>query len=205
MTGENGGNAVTAPHNPEPAAPSKRQESERLLLDFLARAAAGDPSALAVMRDRLRGPNGASLVEAYGNLASAAERVVIASAAGDNHVAREAIKAKLEALRAELAGPDPAPLERLLAERVVLCWLQLHHADVCAAEVGDEDVPRGDFHQRRQSRAQARYLAAIKALVTVRKLLRPPLSPLDLVGRPVQETGGRPRGRAAVSEVGVEN
>jgi hypothetical protein len=205
MTVENGGNAVTAPHNPEPTAPRTREESERLLLDFLERAAKGDPSTQAGLRAMLRGPIGAPLVEAYGNLASAAERAVIASAVGDNHVAREAIQAKLEALRAELAGPDAAPLERLLAERVVLCWLQLHHADVCAAEVGDQVVPRGDFHQRRQSRAQARYLAAIKALVTVRKLLRPPLSPLDLVGRPVPETGSMPRGRAAAAEVGVEN
>jgi hypothetical protein len=31
--------------------------------------------------------------------------------------------------KAELAGPRPAPLERLLAERVVACWLHLHHLE----------------------------------------------------------------------------
>ena len=32
---------------------------------------------------------------------------------------------KMDALRAELAGPDPTPIERLLAERAAFCWLVL--------------------------------------------------------------------------------
>jgi hypothetical protein len=42
--------------------------------------------------------------------------------------------------------------------------------------------------ERFQDRAQHRYLAAIRQLSTVRKLLRPALSPLDLATRPVSET-----------------
>ncbi len=29
---------------------------------------------------------------------------------------------KLAKLQAELGGPDPSPIERLLAEREALCW-----------------------------------------------------------------------------------
>jgi hypothetical protein len=206
MTVENGGNAVSANHNPEPTAPRTREEMERVLTDFLTQAAAGEPAALATLRKQLRGPLGAPLVEAFGNLAAAAERACVEAAAGGNAAVREALGVKLAALRAELAGPDAAPLERLLAERVVLCWLQLHHADVYAAQADGGDIPWGDYQQRRQGRAQARYLAAVKALLTVRKLLRPAPSPLDLVSRPVEETTAPRRGRGVpAGEAAVEN
>ena len=41
--------------------------------------------------------------------------------------------------------------------------------------------------QKVLDRAHARYLTASKALATAQKLLRPSLSPLDLVSRPVAE------------------
>jgi hypothetical protein len=41
--------------------------------------------------------------------------------------------------------------------------------------------------QRRQSAAQQRYVQAIRALATIPKLLRPALSTLDLLSRPVAE------------------
>jgi hypothetical protein len=43
---------------------------------------------------------------------------------------------------------------------------------------------------KRQAGAQQRYLFSIKTLATVRKLLRPALSPVDLAMRPLAE--GRP-------------
>jgi hypothetical protein len=49
---------------------------------------------------------------------------------GDDLGVREAIYAKLDSLPAELLGANPTPVERLLAERVVACWLQVQDADV---------------------------------------------------------------------------
>jgi hypothetical protein len=51
---------------------------------------------------------------------------------------------------------------------------------------------------RRQNSAQQRHLQAVKALATVRKLLRPGLSPVDLALRPVPE---QPTGRLAGASV----
>jgi hypothetical protein len=43
------------------------------------------------------------------------------------------LQKRLAQLQAELEGPEATPLERLLVERVLLCWLQVHHADLCVA------------------------------------------------------------------------
>ena len=93
-----------------------------------------------------------------------------------------------------LAGPGPSPLERLLVERVVACWLQVHYSDASYAQLKGTNPAQHTAALQRQNSAQQRYLQALKALATVRKLLRPGLSPVDLAMRPVPE---RPAGRLA--------
>ena len=58
-----------------------------------------------------------------GNLTLQVERSLIEAAAGKNLAFREALGPKLDRMRAELAGPSPTPVERLLVERIVTCWL----------------------------------------------------------------------------------
>ena len=52
---------------------------------------------------------------------------------------REALPSKLELLRDELTGKNPTPIERLLVERVLACWLQVQVADIRDAQ-GEELV-----------------------------------------------------------------
>ena len=74
-------------------------------------------------------------------------------------------------LTAELAGPQPSPLERLLVERIVLCWLHLHYAEALYVQHLEKLTLRQDeFFQQRISKAQARYLSAIRTLAQVRRL-----------------------------------
>jgi hypothetical protein len=59
-----------------------------------------------------------------------------------------------------------------------MCWLQLHYAEQKYAEIALENDPGVDWsqeewHQRRIDRLQQRYLAAIKGLAQVRRLLKP--------------------------------
>src|SRR5687767_252834 len=57
-----------------------------------------------------------------GDLAQLAREALIkAATGGKNLLAHEAIEQKLSALTQELAGPAPAPLERLLIERITVC------------------------------------------------------------------------------------
>lgn len=86
------------------------------------------------------------------------------------------MRQKLVGLKAELQGPTPTPVERLLADRVGVCWLQVHQLDVQSA-TGEAATPspQGLLAQKRLESANRRYLLAIKQLATVRKLLRPDL------------------------------
>lgn len=79
---------------------------------------------------------------------------------------------KLDSLRHEVAGPVPSTLERLLADRVAIGWLGLSVAEGMYHQALEGGLGASDdeFHQRRVERAQRRYLAAIKALATVRRL-----------------------------------
>ena len=110
------------------------------------------------------------LWQEVGSVVAEVEQAWMQLLTGENLVTREIYLRQLQALKAELAGPTPTPLERLLVERIALGWLQLQQADMLAAEYVSE---RTAWVEHRQERAQARFLAAIKALAQVRKLLTP--------------------------------
>jgi hypothetical protein len=103
------------------------------------------------------------------------ELSLIAAAAGTNLLFKEALTRKLELMRTELGGPNPTPVERLLIERVVTCWLQLQDADVRFTQATDLSLSQGEYHQRRIDRSHKRFLSAVKALATVRRLAVPVL------------------------------
>ena len=59
-------------------------------------------------------------VELMGNMAAIVERTLCSGLFGKNLGAKEALVLKLARLRDELAGAEPTPIERLLAERGVV-------------------------------------------------------------------------------------
>ena len=78
---------------------------------------------------------------------------------------------KLGALMAELGGPAPSMLERLMIDRIAIGWLMVYHADLEAAGTKDGDPRRADLALKRQTQAEVRYATAIKALAAIRRLL----------------------------------
>jgi hypothetical protein len=89
---------------------------------------------------------------------------------------REALKRKLLLITAEQAGPNPTAIERLLARRVALCWLDAYYMDILSSlmiETGSADFSLSDYYQRRQSRAHRRLLSACKTLAVCRRLALP--------------------------------
>lgn len=107
-------------------------------------------------------------------LATEVQGVLIAAMTQGNGTVAETIVNQIAALREELAGPSPSPLEALLVERVVACWLHLQHTELRYAQhLGRLTMAQGEYHQRSIERAERRYLAAIKALATLRRLLTP--------------------------------
>jgi len=88
---------------------------------------------------------------------------------------REGIRRELERVRADAAGPAPSPLERVLADRVALCWIAAMHADTQYAQRLADGMTWADseYHQRRCERAQRQLLKAVQTLAMVRRLLTP--------------------------------
>ena len=109
--------------------------------------------------------------ETVGDLARTARESLLQTISGDNLVVQEAQTRKCAALTKELAGPRPCPLERLLVERIVLCWLHLNYAEALYAQnMHNLSLRQAEYCQQRLSKAQARYLAAIRTLAQVRRL-----------------------------------
>src|SRR5262249_1305105 len=150
--------------------PADRKEMEKILQ----RARKGDESVLPAVREMLK--DAGAVDRLGGDLPRMAEQALIRAATGENLSLREALIFKLDLLPDEIAGSEPTPLELLLVDRVAACWLQLHLADIFLAQQGAKlTLAQAEYHQRTRDRAHKRYLAAIKALALVRKLVVPVL------------------------------
>ena len=72
------------------------------------------------------GERGRGFREHNGSSAKWLRRTIVKKAAGENVLIQEAINQELDSVRSELEGPNPTPIERLLAERASLCWFIVH-------------------------------------------------------------------------------
>lgn len=89
-------------------------------------------------------------------------------------MAEQSTRKKLQTLLKEISGSNPSPLARLLDERVVVCWLQVHHLDsIYAQQMNNLSNRQQEFYQRSQERAHRRYMSSIRTLAQVRKLELP--------------------------------
>ena len=157
------------------------KEVQRWLNELIDRADAGDATALSELR-RLLDKVPWLISHLGGDLAEQAANSLISSITGKHLASKELVLHRLDMMRAELAGPNPSATEKLLVDRVVACLLQSQHADYMAAEASDDSVAIGDYHQRRQDRANRRLLLAIKTLATVRRLALPIRVDLNVAG-----------------------
>jgi hypothetical protein len=167
------------------------------LHELVARARAGDLEILPRLRAVL---DEHAEVWQCGDIALIARDSWIALIAGQDLALKELLMRKAGALRAEVAGPDPSPLERLLVDRIVACWLQAHHADAMVAQAGGVSIRQAEFAGKRQDAAHRRYLTAIGALATTRKLLPAGIEARG-VARPSQPSLGRSSGAETSPEV----
>jgi hypothetical protein len=79
---------------------------------------------------RLFADDDGTLVDANGaDMVEHAENALISQITNDPR-RREALRRKLVLITAEQAGPNPTAIERLLARRVALCWLDTYYMDI---------------------------------------------------------------------------
>ena len=177
----------------EERADARRPHDVDRLAELVQRAQQGDVTALPLLREALEGDP--SLWQEYGDLAAQAQEAWLQLLAGTDYLLAESVRLKLAALRQELGAEGASPLEKLLVERIVACWLQTHYADALYAQARGPQSTASIRQElmKRQDSSQRRYLAAIKQLALVRKLLKPALSPLQLAMGPVGEERATPK------------
>ena len=72
------------------------------------------------------------------------------------------------------SGIAPTPMENLLIERILTCWLETQYCDALHAQnMKEASIKTSEFLQRRQDRAHRRFLSAVKTLAVIRRLQLP--------------------------------
>lgn len=140
------------------------------IVDVLNRASRGDETAMPRVRELFKADPSGMLIVAGGSLTDQIEMVTIAKLARENLAWPIALDLKMQQIRADLGGLDPTPIERLLVERVALCWLDVHVLDLQHAHAVGLTFSQAEHQEKMRDRASRRYLAALKALATVRKM-----------------------------------
>jgi hypothetical protein len=136
----------------------------------LQKAEKGDKKALPALRTLL--DKCPELSRFYRSLAQTARDALVRCIGGEKNLAvQECYTRMLDAMGQELAGPECLPLERLLVERIVMCWLHLYYAETLYVQnMAALTLRQSEFHQKRITLAHNRYLAAIRTLAQVRRL-----------------------------------
>jgi hypothetical protein len=141
------------------------------------RAEDGDKSARKELRKALR-ESAPEVISRASDIGRRGQGALIKTIAGNEPLTEEALVARLDLMRAEVAGPDPSPLEVLLAERISSLWLLIEALEMLVSVQLLADLPR----ERRspmsflkhvfkwQESANRRFLSAIRELARVRKL-----------------------------------
>src|SRR5262249_22446153 len=132
-------------------------------------AQAGDAQALAGLRRLLdEHPN---CWQRHSDLGKAVEEAWLAMLHKVNPLDHEVLKRQLAALKVELAGTDASPLERLLVQRIAVCWLQVSYADLMYLELGKQKASLAVFAaaEKRQNRAQHSLLQESNTMAAVRE------------------------------------
>jgi hypothetical protein len=114
--------------------------------------------------------NVAEFIEKYGGNAAWNAMNLIISQTTQDAWQREALRCKAASLLDELAPPGSTPIERVLAERVVVCYLDSHHTHQVDYQGYGSTVIEAEYVERRRDRADKRLGRAAEELARVRRM-----------------------------------
>lgn len=156
------------------------------LQQLVERAQHGDPSVLPRLRAII--DQHPQIWQYAGNVAGMAELAWIKVIASEHPLIAESIKLTAAAMKAELLGPAPTSLERLLIDDIIANWLELKYRQCVAATVHNGSLAQAAFHVKSLESAERRHQAAVRTLVEVRaRGGLAPIRPSDASERPVEE------------------
>jgi hypothetical protein len=141
------------------------------------RVADGDKKARGELRRLLR-ESGPEIVREASELARIGQQALIKTATHGRVLAEEALVIRLDMMRSEITGPDPSPLEVLLAEKIVSVWMLTELLDLLLSAQLTTELPKSQrmshsflkFYLGWQEQAHRRLLSTIRELARVRRL-----------------------------------
>ena len=127
-------------------------------------------------------PNPDALIDFYkGDPSKICFELIISQLSFDEY-RKEAFRRQAQKKKEELAGPDPTPIERTLADQAVVCEFDLSYCDICVSKadiLGERAT--ATLYDRRRQRAHKRLMSALKTLATVRRIARPDVQANEIV------------------------
>jgi hypothetical protein len=147
-----------------------------------------------------------------GDLGAVVQASLISAIVGNNKLYGESLVRKAAAMLQSLLRPSPSAAEKLAAERVVACWLQVQQCDAACTHFTCTPPPRksssganpsakampvnsietepfslrqASFWSKRQEQAHRRYESALKLLMTVQQMTPAGVTKRD-AARPVE-------------------
>ena len=141
-------------------------------VELFGRARAGDATALTEVRRMICEKK---WIDWLGDLGRQATRQLIVKAAGGDVVWESGLTAKVNLLHQELLGDSATVLEVLLVRRVLNGWIAVHALELELTVRPPTDARSREALDKSLSRAQRRYLEAIRELARVRRLEAPRL------------------------------
>jgi hypothetical protein len=158
--------------------PSDVQQRLDELRNLSDKAEGGDKDARKELKQKLRESSPAVIARAS-DVSRSAQHMLIGTAAGGDPLTELALSGRLDMMREEIAGEDPTPLEVLLTEQIVSCWMWLQLLDALMSAQFKRKLPDGVKRSspsylrhmlKIEESAHRRFLASIQTLARVRKL-----------------------------------
>lgn len=108
---------------------------------------------------------------AVANLADFAKDMIIHQTPFKQESVKMCLEAGTVQLQNDMGYQEAQPLERMLIENIIICWLRLQAVEIGMSNntKGSHTLSEGRYWDQRLSAAQMRYLRAIETLARVRK------------------------------------
>ena len=158
--------------------PADVQERLNELRDLSEKAEAGDKDARRELKQAVR-DSAPEVIARASDVSRRAQHMLIGTAAAGDPLTELAMSGRLDVMREEIAGDNPSPLEVLLTEQVVSCWLWLTLLGVLMSAQFMTKLPDGAKrvapsylrHMLKvEESAHRRFISSVQALARVRKL-----------------------------------
>jgi len=119
-----------------------------------------------------------SLVRIFGGdpVADVLDLLLDKAARHHNAIGRELVRREYLRVRADLTGPDPTGIEKHLAERAAICWLDAYVADRIALTLNESlnfSPSEKSYFQKTRDRAHKRFVDTCRVLALIRSRALP--------------------------------